>query len=90
MYRIDFTKTARREVSQFEQSDPRVFKKIEKLLLELSVHPYTGRGKPELLRRNRTGQWSRRINHKHRLIYEVSEETVTVLILSSYGHYDDK
>ena len=90
MYRIDFTKTARLEVAQFEKSEPTVFKKIEKLLLELIVHPYTGTGKPKQLGGNRTGQWSRRITHKHRLVYQVEETKITVLVLSAYGHYDDK
>ena len=54
MYRIDFTKTARQEVAQFEKSEPQVFKKIEKLLLELVEHPYTGTGKPKQLSGDRT------------------------------------
>jgi toxin YoeB len=90
MYRIDFTKTARQEVAQFEKSDPQVFRKIEILLLELALHPYTGTGKPKQLGGDRTGQWSRRITQKHRLVYKVEEFRVTVLVLSAYGHYDDK
>jgi len=89
MYRIDFTKTARQEVAQFEKSDPQVFKKIEKLLLELVEHPYTGTGKPKQLSGDRTGQWSRRITQKHRLIYMIEETKITVLVLSAYGHYND-
>ena len=38
----------------------------------------------------RSGQWTRRINRKHPLIYEIREEIITVLMLSAYGHYDDK
>ena len=60
------------------------------LIQEIQEHPTTGTGKPEPLKGNRLGQWSRRISQKHRLIYEIREEIVTVLILSSYGHYDDK
>ena len=50
----------------------------------------TGTGKPEQLRGDRAGQWSRRITKKHRLIYEIHETEIVVLILSSYGHYTDK
>ena len=90
MYRIVFTKTAREEVSQFEKSEPQVFKKIEKLLMELVENPYTGTGKPKQLSGDRAGQWSRRITQKHRLIYKVEENIITVLVLSVYGHYSDK
>jgi toxin YoeB len=90
MYKIAFTKTARREVSLFEKSEPQVFRKIEKILKELALHPYTGTGKPKQLGGDRTGQWSRRITKKHRLVYKVEEAIITVLVLSTYGHYDDK
>lgn len=59
-------------------------------LEELRAHPKTGTGKPELLRGERAGQWSRRITKKHRLVYEIHEDQVIVLVLTAYGHYDDK
>ena len=90
MYRIDFTKTARQEVSQLEKSEPKTFMKIEKLLLELAEHPYTGTGKPKLLGGDRTGQWSRRVTKKHRLVYQIEETKITILVLSVLGHYKDK
>jgi toxin YoeB len=90
MYSIDFTKTARRDVSRLEKSEPQTFKKIEKLFSELVVHLYTGSGKPKPLGGERTGQWSRRITEKHRLVYQVEETRITILVISAYGHYDDK
>ena len=39
---------------------------------------------------NRTGQWSRRISKKHRLVYEIHDTEVVVLVLTAYGHYDDR
>ena len=56
----------------------------------ITEYPTIGTGKPELLSGNRSGQWSRRITQKHRLIYLIDEEKVVVLLLSTYGHYDDK
>ncbi len=53
-------------------------------------HPLSGTGHPEQLKGDRTGQWSRKITQKHRLIYQVKEKEVIVLVLSAYGHYDDK
>ena len=61
-----------------------------KLLNELMLHPRTGTGHPEQLKGDRTGQWSRTITKKHRLIYEIFETEVYVDVLSAYGHYNDK
>ncbi|TZF82836.1 Txe/YoeB family addiction module toxin [Pedobacter sp. BS3] len=60
-------------------------KKIAILVDELTKHPFTGTGKPEPLRHNLSGLWSRRINQKHRLIYRVEEDIV--YIQSVKGHY---
>ena len=62
-------------------------KKILKILNELKEHPYTGTGNPEELKYELSGFWSRRINKKDRLIYEVQEEVVTVFVVSAFGHY---
>lgn len=60
------------------------------MIEELQDHPKTGTGKPKPLSGNRSGEWSRRITDKHRLIYKIEEDTVIVLVLSAWGHYDDK
>jgi len=65
-------------------------KKLDILLNELREHPKTGTGKPEMLRNRLSGLWSRRITDKHRLIYEINDEMVNVIILNTYGHYSDK
>jgi len=67
-----------------------ILSKIEKIFNELKEHTYTGTGKPEPLKHNLQGLWSRRINQKDRLVYEVVENIVTVYILSAIGHYEDK
>ncbi|WP_420836610.1 Txe/YoeB family addiction module toxin [Arcticibacter tournemirensis] len=64
--------------------------KLEKLLLELREHPKTGTGKPQLKKYTLSGFYSRRISHKHRLVYQILEEKVIVLILAAQGHYGDK
>ena len=53
--------------------------KINTLLRECQRHPFTGTGKPEPLKRNLQGYWSRRISQKHRLVYRVTAEMVYVL-----------
>jgi toxin YoeB len=48
------------------------------LIKELRIHPFTGTGKPEQLKHELTGKWSRRINKVHRLIYEVKGDVVII------------
>ena len=64
--------------------------KISKIVLELENHPFEGIGNPEALKHKLSGLWSRRINSKDRLIYEVKENIVTVEVLSAMGHYSGK
>lgn len=89
IYELVFSRQAKEDLFRLKQSEPQAFKKASKLLLELVEHPTAGSGKPEKLKGNRSGQWSRRISHKHRLVYEIQEEQINVLILSAHGHYDD-
>ena len=90
MYTLEFTTTAEETIKKLKRSEPQAFVKLKKLLIELMNHPATGTGHPEQLRGARVGQWSRRITQKHRLIYQIKEYEVVVLVLSAYGHYDDK
>ena len=63
-----------------------MLKKLFVLLEELTEHPFEGTGKPELLKYDFAGYWSRRINREHRIVYEVTESII--FILSAKGHYD--
>lgn len=65
-------------------------KRIAKILIELSETPFVGIGKPEPLKHQLSGFWSREINKKDRLIYKVDEDIVTVFVISAMGHYSDK
>ena len=62
-------------------------KKILKILNELKEHPSTDSGNPEELKYDLSGFWSRRINSKDRLIYEIVEDLNTVFVVSGLGHY---
>ena len=89
-YIIDFTIEAENDVYKLQKTGEKVvLKKLAAFLVELETHPETGTGHPEQLKNN-MGVWSRRLTKKHRLVYKIKEEVVTVLVLSSYGHYDDK
>ena len=65
-------------------------KKIAKILEELTENPFEGVEKPEALKHELSGLWSREINKKDRLLYRVKEEIVTVVVISAMGHYSDK
>ncbi|HBG42711.1 Txe/YoeB family addiction module toxin [Limibacterium fermenti] len=90
MYHVIFTPTAIKDVLKLKKSEVGAYKKLESLIDELKEHPYTGTGKPKRLSNDKTGQWSRRITHKHRLVYTVEEDRLLVLVLSSAEHYSDK
>lgn len=90
MYKLEASNQAQNDIRKLEKSEPLAFKKVVKLLKELTEHPTTGLGHPEQLTGARAGQWSRRITKKHRLVYKIFETEVIVLIIASYGHYDDK
>ncbi len=65
--------------------DRRIQKKISELIEDICEHPFTGKGKPEPLRHNLSGLWSRRITQEDRIVYEV--ENGKINILSLRGHY---
>ena len=89
MYKIVYSSRAIEDLRRLQRSEPAAYKKVSRFIEELKVHPKTGTGHPEQLKGDRVGQWSRTINKKHRLIYEIFENEVRVDILSSYGHYDE-
>ena len=62
-----------------------ILKKIAQFIDDIKLHPYYGLGKPEPLKHNLAGCWSRRIDREHRLVYEVTDDVI--LILSAKGHY---
>ena len=88
---IKFSSKAKKDLEFWKKSGNKfVLKKISELLKAIIENPYEGIGKPEPLKYNLSGVWSRRINNEHRLVYEISDNnTVEILdILSLKGHYD--
>lgn len=88
MSKITFSEDAWDEYLYWQSQDKRTLKKINELLKEIQRTPFSGKGEPERLRENRSGQWSRRINQKDRLVYEIADDMVTVT--QCKGHYNDK
>ena len=86
MYKLKYTPDAEADLRKLKKSEPSAFKKAVHLLNELT----TGTGHPHPLSNDRAGQWSRSISKKHRLVYQINDDEILVLVLSAYGHYDDK
>lgn len=89
-YTIEFTQIAIKTISKYKKSNPLQYKKLVKLLDEMMEHPRTDTGHPEPLKSGDSITYSRRISKNDRLIYDIYEEKVTVLVLTVEGHYDDK
>jgi toxin YoeB len=88
---IEFSKKAKEDLNFWVKSGNKsVLNKIYSLIEDIQLHPYEGLGKPEQLKHQLSGKWSRRINKEHRIIYKVTEEnTIEILdILSLKGHYE--
>jgi toxin YoeB len=84
--KVAFHDDAWEEFVGWAAQDRKVWKRIVGLIEECRRHAYEGSGKPEPLRGNRTGWWSRRIDVEHRLVYSLREDVV--MIAACRGHYD--
>jgi len=89
-YKVDFTKDAQKVVKKWKKSNPILFKKLVAILDEISIHPRTGIGHPEPLKGGNDITYSRRISVHDRIIYDIYDEKITVLVIDVEGHYDDK
>ena len=90
MYDITYTQDALTDLKRLQKNEPKVYQKARRFIEELREHPKSGIGHPEPLKGKPEGRWSRELTKKHRLVYRIFDEEVLVLVLSSYGHYDDK
>lgn len=83
--KIIFMDDAWEDYLYWQQVDKAMLRKINALIKEITRTPFHGTGKPEALRENLSGFWSRRINQEHRLVYKV--ENSAVFILQCRYHY---
>jgi len=74
-----FTPEGWEDYLYWQEHDKKMSRKISKLLKEIVRHPFEGSGKPEPLRFELQGCWSRRIDREHRLVYEVFEDRIHIL-----------
>jgi toxin YoeB len=88
---VVFTPRALEDLKYWKKSGNKAIQnKISKLIEAIKVNPFEGIGKPEPLKYNLSGAWSRRIDKEHRIVYEINEQDeITILdILSLKGHYE--
>jgi toxin YoeB len=85
MKSILFSGKAYQELIEWAETDYDLFEKINQLLKDISRDPFKGLGKPEPLKHDLKGYWSRRITQEHRLIYKFEGDIIKVISLK--GHY---
>ena len=85
MKNVQFSPSAIEEFSKFKSGNQNLVFKIFELITDIQNTPFQGLGKPEGLKGNYQGFWSRRINDEHRLIYKVTDNII--IIYSCFGHY---
>lgn len=79
MLRLTWTENALKDLDWWQQNDVKLLRKIIQICLEICKDPTKGIGKPEPLKFDLQGYWSRRINQEHRIIYTFNESQVTVI-----------
>jgi len=89
MFPIHLSEKARKDILALKKENAKLPTRLWEIILDITENdPFNGIGKPEALKGNYKGYWSRRINDKHRIIYRIHEEKLE--IASCHGHYGDK
>ena len=84
--RLEFKPQAFEDLQHWVQCEPRMAKRLLRLIEETQRDPFGGIGKPEPLKNELSGWWSRRIDGEHRLVYKVQDEVL--IIAQAKGHYE--
>lgn len=88
MYPILLSKKAIEDIPRLKKENSKFPAKLLELILDIFKSPFDGIGKPEPLKGDLQGWWSRRITDKHRLVYRIKDDSLE--IASCFGHYGDK
>ena len=82
-----FSPLAMKQWEYWKKNNPAILKRVIRLLEDMREHPYTGIGKPEMLKHEMSGKWSRRINEEHRIVYSVNKNQIEIFVFSMRHHY---
>ncbi len=74
-----FTPIAFEQYNEWQTENKQIFNKLKKLIKETAKNPYLGTGKPEALKHEYKGYWSRRITDEHRLVYKVEDNFIKII-----------
>jgi toxin YoeB len=85
MRNVTFTSKAFEEYNEWFENNLQIIGRIKNLIRDIDTDPFKGLGKPEPLKGNWSGYWSRRIDHEHRLVYKVAADQI--IIAKCKGHY---
>ncbi len=85
MMEVLFTPIALAQLEKWKKINKKIYKRIEILIDDIQVNPFVGLGKPEPLKHEFKGYWSRRVNKEHRLIYKISKNSI--IIFACRYHY---
>ena len=85
MRKIAFLPTSFEDFNGWATEDKKIYARIVKLIKDINRSPFSGLGKPEPLKHELQGLWSRRITNEHRLVYKVTDEEI--IIVSCRFHY---
>ncbi|WP_292655570.1 Txe/YoeB family addiction module toxin [Nitratifractor sp.] len=77
--KLIFSQNAWDDYLYWQQNDRQILKRINQLIKDIRRDPFNGLGKPEPLRHQLSGFWSRRITSEHRLVYTVDDESIIVI-----------
>jgi len=76
---ICFRDSAWKDYLDWQQTNRRIVQRINSLIKDIQRHPFEGIGKPEPLKFNLTGLWSRHIDEEHRLVYAVKGDDIVII-----------
>lgn len=82
---ISFTENAWEDYLHWQKMDKKIVKRINELIKDIKRNPFEGLGKPEPLKYDLVGKWSRRITDEHRLVYQV--EGNNLIVFTCRYHY---
>ena len=89
-YQINFVPIVEKNIKKWKKSNPIIHQKLIRILLDIAEHPREGIGHPEPLKNGNDMRYSRHITANDRIIYEIYDDVITVLVIQVGGHYDDK
>ena len=89
-YTLRYSDDAKKVIAIYKKSNPIAYKKVYRLIAEISENPREGTGHPKPLTKGNDIRYSRRISANDRIIYDIYDDKVLVMIVSVGGLYDDK